>query len=75
MPKPITRAQNFKQFLLMNCKGSTFADFAVQATSDRNWAGTSAQTLRNHLRAINAPPEAIDALVEAEQAWEVYRNA
>lgn len=72
---PATRPQNFKQFLLMKIDDPEMGAFALQATSDRNWAGVSAQSLRNHLKAINAPPEAIDGLVEAEQAWEAMRNA
>lgn len=74
MPKSQTRPQNFKQFLLMSCDSPEFGGFARQATSDRNWAGVSAQSLRNHLKSINAPVEAIDALSEAEQAWEKLRG-
>ncbi len=69
------KAMNFRQFLLMSFNDSKIGTFAKQATSDRNWAGNSAQSLRNHLRAINAPPESMDSLTEAEASWSKIREA
>lgn len=59
----------FRQFLLMKRNDEAIGAFAIQATSDRNWVGNSAQSLRSHLRGINAPPETMDALFEAEKVW------
>lgn len=64
---------NFKQFLLMNCDHPELGRFAIQATSDRNWIGMSATSLRNHLKAINASPERLRAMKAAENAWEKFR--